>query len=201
MLEALLRLVDYATKLLESRSVQTEKFFDRVVTPAYEASEKILQNYLEIFQELRVRVNRGDSREELAAFVERGRIDFMPARIKLRALVQSEGLWMGEIDHRFVAGVVGLLCGGLSTYEEHQLTYHYTHDRHTLLDILYRFNSTPERQLAHMALHYIGLQESAVRGAWADLSAAYTEMLTEVVKSGYVNLAQRVRREAPRDDY
>lgn len=203
LLETLLKLLDYSVKLLEQRGRYDERVFDRIVTPAFELGEKVFQDYLQLFQDLRRKVSSRVSPEDLIRFLEEGRLRYLPVRVRLRAILGRPDLWQREEERKLVAGLFGLLCGGLSTYEEQQLDRRrrYIQTGHTLLDLLYRIDElrreTDDRLHVERVVRMVQRQEQAIRAAWGDAAEAYAAIQESVATSGKLKLRKRFRRKAP----
>lgn len=195
MLDALLKLVDYGVRLLETRGKYDERILDRIVTPTVQLGEQVLQDYLRLFAELKQRADADATVAELIRFLEEGRLTYLPVRIRLRALLAQKDLWRHPTDRRLVAGLFGMLCGGLNPYEETQLGYRegirLHHERgfgHTLLDILYRIDQRPRDhrgpQLAKLVHDVVTAQEEVIKRAWMEVAEAYASLQASVATTG-----------------
>ena len=139
-------------------------------------------------------VAAGVSREEIARFIETGRLEYLPARMRLREVLERDELWQGGSDNLFIHAISGILAGGLSTYEDRQIGISYVKTGHTLLDVLYRLHD-PRASLTVSLHRYIDIQDTAVREAWADATKAYVEMQSQIATSGHITLGSKRRRD------
>lgn len=201
MLDLLLKLLDYLRDLVKERTEVDARVFDRLVTPAFEVAEKVVQNYFQIFDGICAMAKDGATEEEIIRYLESGRTEFLPARIRLRTMVNPyRPAYFDQTiqnEHRFVAGLRGVLCGGLSTYEERQWAGDYARTGHTILDILYQLHRRRgHAPLPELVCDLANRQRAAVADAWQDMVTAYTNMQTEIARTG--RLPPLVRRE-PRE--
>jgi len=205
MLEALLKLLDYGIKLLEQRDRYDEKVFDRIVTPTFQLGEKVFQDYLELFRDLRRKVSVGAAVEDLIRFLEEGRVRYLPVRVRLRAILGRPDLWQRQDERKLVDGLFGLLCGALSTYEERQLERpgRYIVTRHTLLDLLYRIDELRRddggREVEWTLTRMVDLQQEAITAAWKDAAEAYASIQEAIATTGKLKLGRRSPREQLRN--
>lgn len=117
MLEAVLKLLEKLIKLGEVREANRQRYVDRYATPVYLAAEIIYRDYSSLLRDLRRRIRTGRRTLPLIRFVEQRRLDQLPSRIKIRAIMRRtpEGNWT-----RFEQGVLGLINGCLSDSDTYQ---------------------------------------------------------------------------------
>ena len=195
MLELMLRLIDYLVKLSERRESVSATLFDRVVAPTYQVAEAITQHYLVIFAELRGMVESKATREELATYIERKRLEYLPARMRLRELLAQNEPWQAlQSKDKFVSGIYGVMCGGLGTYEDQQFDIQYVKTSHTLLDLIYHIRRGSDTFLNHRLIELIDHQETIVKKAWSDVAVGYNAMMTQLTTSNQIEFTKHRRR-------
>lgn len=197
MLDQILKLIDYLLKLSKKRSETAGKYFEDYVAPTFGASQIVFEDYLNLLYEVKRKVENGVERSEIARFLEDGRIKYLAVRIKLRAIIAQYNMEHEQGDRlhkirrhalpKFESGILGLLRGGLATFENTP------HDRnpyrvfgHTLLDVLYHFNSFDgDEEFWQRAMRdMIEDQLQALEAAWRDIADGYAELQANVLHKG-----------------
>jgi len=109
----LLKLLENLTKLAERREQLNEKEFSRYAEPTLRDAELIYRDFLRIFTQLEKRVKRTKRAETWIRFLETERLQLLPVRMRLRALLQEDFRSRGKFS-KFELGVWGVVCGGIS---------------------------------------------------------------------------------------
>lgn len=200
MIELSLTLMDYFIKLLQKRDDNIDEYFEKYVQPAYEAAELVYSDYLQLMHTIKSKINQNVSPIDLINFLEEGRIKYLPIRARIRAEImgrykdafppdkditysvaeyyrnpRDSVKWENLPD--FERGIIGVLMGGLSPFEDaHRIYTPYLRGNHTLLDLLYAFstyaiNDAGENRYSRV----INSQLRALEIAWKDVVTGYTK--------------------------
>jgi hypothetical protein len=192
MIELALSLTDYLLKLLQKREDNIDEYFEQYIMPAFAAAEDVYKNYLGLLTKIRRKIEQNEHPLEIIEFLEEGRLEYLPVRMRLRAEILSRFDYVYESDGsqytnfdklpRFERGILGILMGGLAPFEDKSFNNTPYYQNHTLLDVLYRFSSyvsgqTDERNF----LYAINEQIQALNNAWQDVVTGYSEYKLKVV--------------------
>ena len=144
MIDLALTLADYLIKFLQKRDDTADEYFERYVTPAYEAAETVFSDYLTILTTLRERIIQREKPEELMNFLESERNRYLSRRMRLRAEIASRFNATRPMEElpMFEKGILGILLGGVATFgQEHRVNNPYFgYGNHTLLTLLSNFS-------------------------------------------------------------
>jgi len=193
MIELAFTLTDYLIKFFQKREDNADEYFERYISPDYEAAEKVYSDYLSIMNEIKKKIEQHENPLEIIKFLEEGRLKYLPIRMRLRAEITSrfeyvyygDGVRYTNLDKLpdFERGILGILMGGLAPFEDKSSISTPYYNSHALLDVLYRFSSfvisgqTDERNL----IYTIDEQISALNRAWSDVVKGYAEYKKIVV--------------------
>lgn len=186
MLEAALKLLEKLIKLGEVRETNRQRYVDRYATPVYLAAEVIYRDYSSILRDLRRRIRTGRKTLPLIQFVEQRRLDQLPSRIKIRAILHKtpEKNWT-----RFEQGVLGLINGCLSDSDTYQSIYPVRRSSpggHTLYDIIRQIEQRASQELAPVRSHLLTAVERQIAGideAWECACAGYADLQSTAIPS------------------
>ena len=181
-------LLDCFCKIINNHSASSEKYFNKIIEPAFQNAKKVVDDYLNIFNEIKNRIKESQTREELIIYMEKARISCRTTREELRLTIESEkhNIW-GVPRDLFVQGIWGILCGAIDTYEKEPLPHletKYNSSNHTLLEVLYKikdYGITPQTELK--LLDTLKKQENALIVSFKDVSKGYMKL-----KAYYLNL-------------
>lgn len=170
-----LRLLDKFIELLNVRREGKQDYFDAVVEPMFEDAELIAKDYIALFGELITRLKEGHEVLEVIRWIEERRLELLPVRIKVRALMEEGGV-EPSVD-RFEQGILGLLKGGISLIEVgHAPLKEYGFGNHTVLDILKRCSNEPLEGRRGLFLRLATAQLNCIQSAWKDAVKGYGEL-------------------------
>lgn len=185
MINTALTIIDRFVHLLTLRQELSEKQFEHIVKPLYEDAELVYRDHLMTFEQLKKMIKNGIPEEELIRFLEERRLEYLPVRMKIRAVVirlfgDSPRAALRERS-KFVQGIWSLMRGGVDISEPGHFERLHASGDHTLLDILYLFLNRPEmqrpdewyRQRGWIAVEH---QLRSLKEAWEEIVAGYAEM-------------------------
>ena len=115
MLDLFLKLIAQLTMFAQTGERNRRQYIDRYVQPVYKTTEEIYKDYCTFLRDLRGKIKRGKKCEPLIRYIETRRLEMLPARIQVRALL-AKRLDEGAITG-FEVGILGLMTGSLSTLE------------------------------------------------------------------------------------
>lgn len=146
MLDLILKLIEQITKLVAIGEENHREYFDRYVQPTFQTAEAIYKDYRGMLKELRDLVTTDASISDLNAFLMKRREELLPARDRLRVLIERR-VQEGK-GSRFEAGILGLMTGavtsvtgyGLETinYEARDGSIQLRRQGHTAFDLIRR---------------------------------------------------------------
>ncbi|EEF63131.1 hypothetical protein [Pedosphaera parvula] len=176
MLDTLTKLLEKFIKLGEVREANQQRYVDRYVTPLYSVAEAIYKDYSSTLRELRRKVKTGRKTMPLIQFLEQRRLEQLPARMKIRAVLRTipKRNWT-----RFEQGVLGLIHGCLSDFDRHQSIYPIGHGDHTLYDMIRYIESRGEPELAPDRGRLLSAIERQIQGidkAWEFVCVGYADL-------------------------
>jgi hypothetical protein len=173
--DAGLRVLDKFIELLKVGDKAKKDYFDSVVQPMFEDAELVAKDYIALFGELIAKLKKGQDVLEMTGWIEERRLEFLPVRIKVRALLE-EGCVKPSMD-RFEQGIWGLLKGGISLVEEgHAPLREYGFGSHTVLDLLKRCSNEPLERRRELLLRSATAQLTCIQAAWKDTVKGYGEL-------------------------
>jgi len=185
MLDDALRLLESVLKLRDERQESRDRYFEHYVQPTYVAAEQVFRDYRALLADIQQKVESGETRENLIRFMEERRMQELPVRMRLRAILSQRDRESTVFDQRtgiivrrgrFERGIWGLLLGGLGHFEEKEVFNWwnpYSRDRHTLLSILYEMQRTDDNQVL---LSRTWRQTEALDRAWQDVTLGFAEL-------------------------
>jgi hypothetical protein len=191
MIDAGVRIVDRLIILLEKRNARREHYFTSFVDPVFRDAEVVARDYIALFGTLIAKLKRRDEDIlSLIRWIEERRLDLLPIRIKLRALLtQAEFREWSQGDtsrDKFWRGVIGLMKGGLALTEQgHAHTREYGYGDHTVLDLLYIWSQEPLSSNRRRLLVSARAQLKALERAWQDAVEGYADL-----KASYLRAAE-----------
>ncbi len=181
MIELALSMIDYLVRFFQERENNVDEFFERYVSPAYEAAEEVFNDYSMLLTEVKKKIESLDDPKDLIQFLEQGRVKYLAVRMRLRAEISSRfGPDMYKLPD-FERGILGILMGGLATFEDERFnvtpydTLPYR-GSHTLLDLLYRLSSLSS--IGATRSDYLGIvnrQMQVLNEAWSDVVKGYAQ--------------------------
>lgn len=175
-LEAIIKLLEKFIKLGEVREANRQRYMDRYVTPLYHAAEVIYKDYSSLLRQVRRKVQTARKSLPLIQFVENRRLEQLPSRMKLRAILAKtpKKNWT-----KFEQGILGLIHGCLTENETHQSIYPIGHGDHTLYDIVRRIEYRGDQSLASNRERLLRAVDSQIAGideAWKFVCAGYADL-------------------------
>lgn len=192
MFELGISLIEYLLKFLEKRDENLDEFYERYVDPTYRTAESVFSDYLNMFQTVRDKIEQNDPIEEIIDYLEHSRNKYLPVRMMLRSEVFRRAFDRRYFDNRevftdealyeklqlFEKGILGIMMGGLAPLEDMEEHQHspYILGRHTLLNLLYRFNGyVSQGDSRERYLEAVDWQINALKLAWEDVVNGYAE--------------------------
>ena len=176
MLDALVKLLGKFIKLGEVREANQQRYVDRYVTPMYSVAEAIYKDYSSTLRELHRKVKTGRKTMPLIQFLEQRRLEQLPGRMKIRAVLRTipERNWT-----HFERGILGLIHGCLSDFDRNQSIYPIGQGDHTLYDMIRFIENSGEPELApdrHRLLRAVERQIQGIDKAWEWVCAGYARL-------------------------
>lgn len=142
----------------------------------YQDAEIIVKDYISLFTELIEKLKKEEDIVEVIAWIEKRRMDFLPIRMKVRALLIEKN-YNVEIANTFQKGIMGLMKGGLSFIEKgHAQTREYGMGDHTVLDLLHHGIDKPVSFNREKYIHNASRQLKCIQLAWDDVVKGYAEL-------------------------
>ncbi len=181
MIDTFLKLIEWLIKSQQVHQENKEKVFDRYVQPMYDEAEKIYGDYLKLLTDIKRKLKAD---VDIAAIIEQleiGRLEYKPARDKLRAALRQLDT---EDLPTFERGIVGVLCGGASRLGNARalgFRPYSSASRHTLLDILCRLRDKDTERAKESGLRAVDQQLHYLDKAWQDVVDGYVERQKEVL--------------------
>jgi len=176
MLDAGISILDRLIQLLSTKEINDEKYFNNFIEPMYQDAETIVKDYISLFTELIERLKKDEDVIEVITWIEKRRMDFLPIRMKVRALL-TEKNYNVEIASTFQKGIMGLMKGGLSFIEKgHAQVREYGMGDHTVLDLLYHCTDMPVSYNREKFIHNANRQLKCIQLAWEDVVKGYAEL-------------------------
>lgn len=194
MIDAISKLLEACISLLREDKKDSIEYFERYAKPAFDLSQAVFKDYMKSLSSVRQRVEDGESRTSLLRFLEESRVEYLPVRMQLRAMLHRNTgrLHSGHLG-QFEHGVFGLLHGGLVHMEETSRARHsglYFHG-HTLLDILFAVSHNTDDVPTNNLLKLIQEQEQSIQGAFRDVTLGYEALRQATLPSGAASKALR----------
>jgi hypothetical protein len=142
MIELGFSLLDYLIKLLERKEDNVDEYFDIYIQPAMEISENVFVDYLGLLHTVKKQIKPGVRKAEIIQILEDGRLKYLPLRRRIYAEVNSRRPKEAVFSNlpRFEKGILGLLMGGLATFETSPKFSTPYGRGHTLLDLILRLH-------------------------------------------------------------
>lgn len=177
MIDAVTRIIDKLTELLQIREQSKERYFRNFVEPLFQDAEKVADDYIALFTELVLKLKQQESVPEVIEWIEGRKRELLPVRIKLRGtlnILYADTTEMNKFEH----GMWWLLRGGLSFTEEGyvQLNDDDHFGEHTVLDLLYGLSQEPLSTNRKHFLKGASLQLQCVEKAWHEITEGYAEV-------------------------
>jgi hypothetical protein len=191
MIDAGVKIIDRLIQLLEKRQARREHYFTAFVDPVFHDAEEVAKDYIGLFGQVIAKLGSKDEDiSGLIKWLEERRLDRLPVRIKLRALVNHARFREWSVSEasrdKFQRGVLALMQGGLSLTEEgHLFLPEYGYMGHTILDLLYHWAQKPLSLNRNRYLADTRRQLEAVERAWKDVVEGYAE-----IKADYMKLSE-----------
>jgi hypothetical protein len=190
MIDAGVRVIDRLIQLIEKRHARREHYFISFVDPVFQDAEVIARDYIALFATLIAKLKCHDEDiSHLIRWIEERRMELLPVRIKLRALLHQKDFFhwsqQGEPSRdKFQRGVLGLMKGGLSLTEEgHAPMHEYGYSDHTVLDLLYLWSLDPTSRHRRRYLESAQAQLQALELAWRDAVEGYAELKASYLRA------------------
>src|SRR5688572_30676797 len=116
MLDDILKLIEYLITHVRENEKNRDELLSSYVKPTYALAETVFNDFLALLYDLRRKIEAGESAQELVVHLESGRIKYLAARMKLRALINRRYRMLRTLP-RFEKGIFVLLHGGLAAFE------------------------------------------------------------------------------------
>jgi len=179
-IDKLISLVELASVLFESRSVERKKYIDAV----YDCASAVYKDYIDLLSNLRQKVLRARKPNTLIRFLEQRRREVLPLRKKLNAVV-SKHLERNPTS-KFDAGILGLMNGSVTVFDKRYFRI-YGFDaerriirahkgRHTVLDLLNKLKQHEGKSVASIRDQLLESIDNTMRCldiTWEDISQGY----------------------------
>ena len=165
---------------LNWKGAKDKDYFEHIVSPVYENSRVIYQNYVGIFEKLiGLLDNEGSGINDSIKFLETNRREYQALRVDIRAIALEMEQSPRFKDDRFFLGIAALMKGGASQREGGYVRWdNYDYNRHTILSFV-KGMSQSEVAPSQQNLHFQKQAEQQVRcleRAWEDIAAGYAKM-------------------------
>lgn len=184
MLPEILKLLDNLAALSRERKKKDLDYVERYAQPAYELSQQVFHDYMKLLASLRHRIASGESRKSLLLFLEQARVEYLAARIRLRAMLYQHHFRRDM--PLFEQGIFRLLHGGLVHLEETEVVRSSSdYGEHTLLDVMYYIQNRdggPDEPLPVGQLtRIIQAQERTLEQAFKELSLGLEKLRNSII--------------------
>ena len=175
-------LIDKLVQLINSRQKNKERYFREYVEPMYYDAEAIMNDYTTLFGKLIADLKSKEDVHAITVWLEERRLQFLPLRIKVRALLRVlPGNNKASMDV-FQKGIWGLMRGGMSLTEEgHTRMQDYGWGDHTVLDLLYHWYDLPLDQTRERYIRNAKEQLASLQRAWEDVVKGYADLKKTVL--------------------
>lgn len=187
MIDATVNIIDRLIQLINVGEANNEKYFLNFVEPTYNDAELIINDYINLFRELIVKLERNDNVLDVIKWLEMRRYELLPVRTKVRSFLGSmDSNRVTSVEKsmdKFQKGIWGVLKGGLSLVEEGKapLSEYGWHD-HTVLDLLYYWSQQPVSENRNRYIENAKAQLSCIELAWKDVTDGYKELKVKLIK-------------------
>jgi hypothetical protein len=190
MLANILKLIDLFIKLRAVDKKTTKEYFEVYVEPTYELAELVYKDYLFLFDELESKVTSGRKTQPIVRFLEKRRLDNLPIRMKLRALVHARGI---KQTNHFEVGILGLMYSTAGSFDSQtnpmksmliQERIQYARGGHYLLDIINWIVLSGEDNLAPIRprlLRLVRKIRSSIDYEWELTVKGYAELKEMII--------------------
>src|SRR5436190_17264037 len=89
MIDSILKLLEKLIKLGEVRMANKQIYVDRYVTPLYSIAETVYKDYSSLLRDTRRKIQTGRKTIPLIQFIEQRRVDQLPTRLRIRAILRK----------------------------------------------------------------------------------------------------------------
>jgi hypothetical protein len=134
---------------------------------------------MKLLASLRHRIETGESRQSLLHFLEQARVEYLSARIRLRAMLHYHRGFPEE--SLFEAGIFRLLHSGLVHLEEGRVVQA-SYGEDTLLDIMYSVQHANEPVPNYLIIEFIHKQEWTLKHAFEEITLGFEQLRKSIVK-------------------
>ena len=137
MLDLFGQLISRFIQLAEIKTENRREYFDRYVEPTYQLAEAVYRDYIALLRDLELHIKREKSLEAIVRFLETRRLECLPIRMKLRAIMEERKRWEPKND--FELGVWGLMYSSIGSFDVETrplLGGDHVDSGHTILDVM-----------------------------------------------------------------
>jgi len=186
MIDEGIKIIDRLIQLATYRERKSKEYFDVYVEPLYKDAEKIVSDYLKLFQKLIHKIKKGESEAEIIKWIEQRRVDHLPIRMKTKSLLKHcDSRYYNRERNRvgidkFQDGILRVMRGGVSLVEPGHIS---DSGAHTVLDVLYAFmygryreEEQSEKERSEFYLKCARRQMEYIQEAWKDAMEGYAEL-------------------------
>jgi hypothetical protein len=183
MIDAILKLLEKLIKLGEVHMTNKQIYVDRYVTPLYSIAETVYKDYSSLLRDTRRKIQTGRKTIPLIQFLEQRRVDQLPTRLRIRAILRKTPRKNWTL---FEQGILGLINGCISDSQSYLTIYPLQGGPrgHTVYDIIRRIESYDSDDLAmfrHHLLEAIDLQIDGLDKAWEFVCAGYADLQSTAI--------------------
>jgi len=182
MIQAALQVADRLATLLPLQGEQDETVFTSLIDPMFRDAESLVYDYSSLYLDLIMAIYSQAEETGIIQWLEAHRIDFMPLRIKVRALAAY-----GQADHHHLhnnealvklkQGMLGLMQGSVNLVEEYVIPLgQYGYRGPTLLHQLYNQLKSPLTADRSLYIDTAKKQFQAIERAWEEAVEGYAAL-------------------------
>jgi hypothetical protein len=113
-------------------------------------------------------------------FLEEERLNLLPVRMRLRALLQAGFEDRGKFS-KFEVGVWGVVCGGISPFMDTHFSPSRSPNPHALLDIVWRLQDRALEDSKPTFVCYARDQIEALHYSWQTASEGFADLQLQTV--------------------
>lgn len=201
MLQSILKLLDTVIALSRERQKNTDDYFERYAEPAYDLCQVVFRDYMKLLTTLRHLIADDEPKKSILQFLEQGRVEFLPARMQLRAILHfysNHPLRNGSETRmgQFEKGILGILQGGLVHLEETEVTRAagLYFKGHSLLDVLYAVSLPDDALPKSEILGIVRRQSDALHSAFQDVTLGFEQLRKATIPSVAPKTEKQSRR-------
>jgi hypothetical protein len=182
MIDAALQVADRLAILLPLQDQQDETVFTGLIDPMFRDAESVVSDYTSLYLDLIMAIYTQAEEDGIIHWLEAHRIDFMPLRIKVRALAaynpsDDPRRHGNDAMVKLKQGMLGLMQGSVNLVEEYVVPLgRYGYSGPTLLHQLYSQVRSPVPAERSVYVDIAKKQFQAIERAWEEAVEGYAAL-------------------------